>query len=63
MPFIDVPFQRVAVDLIGPIDPVTDRGNRYILTLVDYATLYPEVVVLKHITTEAVAEALVDIYS
>ena len=51
------------MDLIGPIDPVTDRSNRYILTMVDYATRYPEAVVLKRITAEAVAEALVDIYS
>ena len=38
MPVIDEPFKRVAVDIIGPLDPVTDNGNRYILTLVDYAT-------------------------
>ena len=42
MPVIDEPFRRVAVDLVGPLQPATDRGNRYILTLVDYATRYPE---------------------
>ncbi|XP_077987486.1 uncharacterized protein LOC144442090 [Glandiceps talaboti] len=63
MPLIDVPFQKVAVDLVGPIEPVTDRGNRYILTLMDYATRYPEAVVLKRIQAEVVAEALVSIYS
>lgn len=62
MPLIDVPFQRVAVDLIGPIQPATDRGNRYILTLVDFATRYPEAVALKGIETEKVAEALIDIF-
>ena len=40
-----------------------EAGHRYILTLVDYATRYPEAVPLKKITTEAVAEALLDIYS
>ena len=54
MPLIDTPFKRVAVDIVGPW---------YILTLVDYATRYPEAVPLKKITTEAVAEALLDIYS
>ena len=63
MPIIDVPFKRVAVDLVGPIYPASDKGNRYILTLVDYATRYPEAVSLKHITTEAVAEGLVDMFS
>ena len=37
-------------------------GHQYILTLVDYATRYPEAVPLKKISTEAVAEALLDIY-
>ncbi|XP_033756184.1 uncharacterized protein LOC117338928 [Pecten maximus] len=63
IPLIGTPFQRVAIDLVGPLQPATDRGNRYILTLVDYATRYPEAIPLKGIETERVAEALVDIYS
>ena len=63
IPVVDVPFKRVAVDLIGPIEPASEAGHRYILTLVDYATRYPEAVPLKRIDTETVAEALVDIYS
>ncbi|XP_021346938.1 uncharacterized protein LOC110446222, partial [Mizuhopecten yessoensis] len=63
MPLIDTPFKRVAVDLVGPIQPPTDRKNRYILTVVDYATRYPEAVPLPGIEAERVAEALVDIFS
>ena len=63
MPRIDVPFRRVATDLIGPLKPVTYNKNRYILTLVDYATRYPEAVPLASIDTETVAEALVSIFS
>jgi len=63
MPIIDTPFGRVAVDLMGPIEPMSERGHRYTLTVVDYATRYPEAVALKNITTETVAEALVEIYS
>ena len=63
MPLIDTPFKRVAVDIVRPIAPLSEAGHRYILTLVDYATRYPEAVPLKKITTEAVAEALLDIYS
>ena len=63
MPLIDTPFQRIAIDLVGPIYPCTDRKNRYILTVVDYATRYPEAVALGHIDTKTVAEALLDIYS
>ncbi|XP_062615055.1 uncharacterized protein LOC134276789 [Saccostrea cucullata] len=63
MPLIDTPFERVAVDLVGPLSPITDKGNRYILTVVDYSTRYPEAVALKNIDTETVAEALVEIFS
>ena len=59
---MDVPFHRVAVNLIGPITPVSDNGNRYILTIVDIATKYPQAVVLPRIETERVAEALLDIF-
>ena len=34
----------------------------YILTLVDYATRYPEAVPLKNIDTKTVAEGLLNIY-
>ena len=63
MPIIDVPFKSIAVDLVGPFHPLNEKGHRYILTLVDYATRYPEAIPLKSISTEAIAEALVDIYS
>ena len=49
--------------MIGPLKPVTYNKNRYILTLVDYATRYPEAVPLASIDTETVAEALVSIFS
>ena len=42
IPVVDVPFKRVAGDLIGPIDPPSEAGHCYILTLVDYATRYPD---------------------
>ncbi|XP_076449507.1 uncharacterized protein LOC143285940 [Babylonia areolata] len=63
MPLISEPFDRVAVDIIGPISPPSESGNRYVLTMVDYATRYPEAVPLKTITTEAVAEALFGMWS
>ena len=62
IPLVDAPFQRVAVDLVGPIHPASESGHRYILTLVDYATRYPEAVPLKDIRVETVSEALVSMY-
>ena len=63
MPIVDIPFKRVAIDIVGEIFPASSRGHRYILTLVDYATRYAEAVPLKSITTTSVAEALVGIFS
>ena len=59
---IDEPFKRVALDVIGPL-PMTEDSHRYVLTLVDYATRYTQAVATKEITVEAVANALVSIYS
>ena len=60
---MDLPFKRVAVHLIGPITPASDKGHRYMLTLMNYATRYPEAVLLKSIDTETVAEALLGLHS
>ena len=51
------------MNLVGPISPPSEKGHRYILTLVDHATRYPEAVPLKNIETETVAEALLDMCS
>ena len=63
LPLIDTPFKRVAVDKVGPIEPRSERKSRYILTMIDYATRYPEAVALSGIETERVAEALVEMFS
>ena len=63
MPVISVPFEKVAVDIVGPIKPRSSAGCSYVLTLVDYATSFPEAVSLKNITSVDVAEALVTIFS
>ena len=61
LPLIDTPFKRVAVDIVGPIEPRSN--NRYILTMMDYATRYPEAIALPSIETERVAEVLVEMFS
>ena len=63
MPLIETLFERVAVDLVGPIQHVTERKNRYILTLVDYATRYAEAIPLPGIEAERVAEALFHMFT
>ncbi|GFO27803.1 Zinc finger protein [Plakobranchus ocellatus] len=59
VPLTHTPFKRVAIDLRGPVNPPSEAGHRFILTLVDYATRFAEAVPLHKIDTESV----VDIYS
>ena len=62
MPIIGEPFARVAIDLVGPL-PMSGRKHRWILTLVDCATRYPEAIPMKGIDTIECAEEPVNIFS
>ena len=62
LPLIEIPFERLAMDLIGPFDRST-QGYRFVLVLVDYATRYPEAVPLRNISAKSVAQALFQVIS
>lgn len=62
IPTIDEPFQRIALDFVGPL-PLTESKNRFVLVCVDYATKYPIAVALKNQEAETVAEALMGIFA
>ena len=51
------PFEAVSVDLVGPF-PINERGNKYILTIVDHFTRYPITVPIPDKTQETVMAAL-----
>ena len=55
IPLVGIPFEKIAIDLIGPLSPPTDKHHRWVLTLVDCATRYPEAIPLPSTTTEVVA--------
>ena len=57
------PFARVAVDILGPINPPAASGKRFILTYVDLATRYADAVALRSTEAETVANALFEICS
>ena len=62
MPLIEVPFNRLALDVVGSLHR-TSRGHRYILVMVDYATRYPEAIPLRAATAKAVARELMTLFS
>lgn len=63
MPMLTESFSRFAIALVGPLSPPSSEGHRFILTLVDFATGFPEAVPLKEINSVSVVEALVLIFS
>uniref|UniRef100_A0A8C4XBU5 Gypsy retrotransposon integrase-like protein 1 n=1 Tax=Erpetoichthys calabaricus TaxID=27687 RepID=A0A8C4XBU5_ERPCA len=62
LPLIDVPFERIGVDIVGPLEP-SARGHKYILVLVDYATRYPEAVPLRSANSKAIARVLMEVFA
>ena len=62
MPIIGTPFEKVAIDLVGPL-VMSDRKHRWILTMIDFATRYPIAIPITSIETVDVAEALVSIFA
>lgn len=62
LPIIDVPFACICIDLIGPMNPMSSRGHRYVLTAVNMSIRYSEATPLKRISAEEVPEALFGMY-
>ncbi len=57
LPIIEVPFERIGMDLVGPL-PKSARGHEHILVIVDYATWYPEAIPLRKATAKNIAQEL-----
>ena len=49
------------MDLIGPL-PTTSSGNKYVVTLVDYFSKWPEAAPLKDKSAKGVALFLFDLF-
>ena len=61
-PVFEKPFYKCAIDLIGPL-PLTEKKNRFVLTLIDYTTRWVEAAPLRETTTTAVSEELITFFS
>lgn len=49
------PWQRVGIDFVGPL-PITVKGNRYIITAIDYFTRWPEARAVPRATAQEAAK-------
>lgn len=52
-------MERAGVDIMGPF-PITERGNRFVLTAMDYFTKWPEAYAISNQEAETVSDALVE---
>ena len=53
----DIPMQLICMDLVGPISPVTSRGNRFILTCIDMLTGFTVAIPIKGKSASTVCDA------
>lgn len=62
MQFIEVPkqaFERVQIDVMGPFT-TSSKGNKYVVTAIDYLTKWIEARAIKESTTENIAKFTVE---
>ncbi|XP_070022064.1 uncharacterized protein [Nicotiana sylvestris] len=50
------PFVAWGMDVIGPIEPTTSNGHRFILVAINYITKWVEAVTFKSVTKKAVVD-------
>ena len=62
LPVIEEPFQRLAVDIVVPLKR-TKKGHKWILTVMDFLTRYPEAIPLRKTDATTVAKALCDFFT
>ncbi|XP_027865809.1 uncharacterized protein LOC114140258 [Xiphophorus couchianus] len=62
LPIMSVPYERIAMDIIGPL-PKSSNGYKYALVICDYATRYPDVYPLRSLQVKHIVRCLVDLFS
>ncbi|GFU43608.1 hypothetical protein TNCV_3728491 [Trichonephila clavipes] len=59
----ELPFEIVNIDVIGPFQPPSGRGHKYVLCMMDQHTRWPEAVPLKSLTAKNACDSLLQIFS
>ena len=60
----EAPMQFICIDIVGPISPVSLKGNRFCLTIVDMLTGYMMAVAIPNKSVETMVKAYMDhVYS
>ncbi|GFX63964.1 retrovirus-related Pol polyprotein from transposon 17.6 [Trichonephila clavipes] len=59
----ELPFEIVNIDVIGPTQPPSGRGHKYVLCMMDQHTRWPEAVPLRSLTAKNACDSLLQIFS
>jgi hypothetical protein len=59
----ELPGAHLMMDVIGPIDPPSAQGHKYLLCVIDVCTSWPSVYLLKNLSAKSVCECLCDLFS
>ena len=63
IPLVTKPFSSISIDIVGPLPKSKDTEYRFILTILDLCTHFPEAIPLKRHTARDVALGLVTVFS
>ena len=58
VPPVEQPFTKVSCDVVGPL-PTSTSGSKYILTIIDHGSRYPEAIPIASQDAETVANELI----
>ena len=53
----------LSIDLIGPLEPASSKGHKYILCVIDQTTKWPEIACLRSATAKETCNALLQIFA
>ena len=59
----ELPGMHLEMDVVGPIEPPSSQGHKYVLCVVDVCTNWPFVFALKNLTAKAVCDCLCEVFA
>lgn len=60
--FPELPWQKLAIDIVGPLN-LQQASPRFVITLIDYHSKWPEVYFANTVTSEVVIDFLTNVFS
>ena len=57
------PCKRIAIDIVGRLPVCTNIGNKFILTIIDHCTQFPEAIPFVRLEAIDITKALVSVFS